>query len=85
VKSGESNGSSAADASIGSIFERSGSFFGGVPCLIISQSRPSFCFVCTMTHSPSRRVPFIFIFSSFGFSSMSSYVPVSQIVIEPAP
>src|SRR5207247_2496507 len=57
AKSGESNGSSAVMASIGPILASSGWSLATGPCLIISQSRPSFCFVFTSTHSPSRRFP----------------------------
>ena len=85
MKSGESKGSSAADASMGGIFAASGSSFGGVPCLIMSQSRPSFWRVFTRTHSPRSRSPAKRILYSSSFSSSVSYVPVSQIFIVPAP
>ena len=57
VKSGESNGSSALLASIGSILRANGSSEGAVPCMIMSQSRPSWAVVCTITYSPVSLVP----------------------------
>ena len=59
--------------------------------MIISQSRPSWAVVCTITYSPVNRVPWNWILYSPpfapepGFSMRSSYVPWSQIVIVPAP